>query len=393
MGIVACATIAQPLDGRQIAFEAGSQTSLSAPVSVKYDGAVPEKGVEVVDVKSKKRYPATVRDGELVFVVDKAKPGSKAACVVEARKGDGPPEVAITKTDGDVLNVTIGGELFTAYHFSNENRKPFLWPVNGEGGVTVTRNWPMGDVEGSEDHHHHKSLWTSYGDLNGIDCWGEGDSAGNQVSGDVAFGSGDAYGWITAKNSWQSKEGQEVLKEEREYRFYTCPADQRMLDVKVTFTATDGDVLWKDTKEGGIVAVRVRDEIRVKNGGTITNALGGHGEPECWGKPSPWCDYAGPFADGKVRGIAVLDHPTNLRHPSRWHVRDYGLMGANCFGLSYFTKNEDKQLNGDYTLKDGESVTFNYRVLVHSGTAEKANIADRYADYSTPPKAAWTSGG
>jgi hypothetical protein len=290
--------------------------------------------------------------------------------------------VEIRASGDSALEVMIGGKPFTTYHNSKDEKKPYLWPVLGEDGVPLTRAWPMGESEGKKDHPHHKSLWTAYGDCNDADCWGEGGNSGRQVSGEVTSGQGDGFGWIKADNTWVNSEDKPVLNESREYRFYPGEPACRIVDVTVTFTAADGDVLFEDTKEGGIVAVRVREQIQADQGGTITNAEGLHGERECWGKPSRWCDYSGEFEDGKVRGIAVFDHPSNLRHPSRWHVRNYGLMGANCFGLSYFTKNEDEQLNGDYTLKAGETLTFQYRVVAHSGTAEEAKLNDLYADYA-----------
>lgn len=314
--------------------------------------------------------------------------GFLVACVgcaaqLDAAQGDEAGQAVQIRPSGeDVLEVVIGGKPFTSYHYSNDNKKPFLWPVLGEDGVALTRAWPMGESEGKTDHPHHKSLWTAYGDCNGADCWGEGGESGRQVSGEVTSGEGEGFGWIKADNTWVDAEAKSVLNESREYRFYPGKPACRIVDVTVTFTAAEGDVVFKDTKEGGIVSLRIRDQIRADKGGTITNAEGGHGEKECWGKPSPWCDYSGPFEDGKVRGIAVFDHPSNLRHPSRWHVRNYGLMGANCFGLSYFTKSEAEQLNGDYTLKAGETLTFKYRVVAHSGTAEEAKLNDLYAKYA-----------
>ncbi|HOZ45251.1 MAG TPA: PmoA family protein [Candidatus Hydrogenedentes bacterium] len=303
--------------------------------------------------------------------------------------------VAITKQDGaDALDVVINGEPFTTYHYSNENRKPFLWPVYAEGGVTITRNWPMGeDVPASGDHVHHKSIWTAYGDVNGVDCWGEeGENSGYQHSGEVTFGAEGGQGWIHAKNVWQDKDHKPVLTEERRYRFYAGPASARYFDTTITFAATEGDVKFGDTKEGGILSFRMRPEIEVKRRNAEITLVDMKGYPKTWGKPSPWCDYSGTIAGVGMRGIAVFDHPENLRYPTRWHVRDYGLCGANCFGLSHFTEHEMKKegkepLNGDYLLKAGESLTFNYRVLIHSGTAEEAKVADLYAEYAKLPKA------
>jgi methane monooxygenase PmoA-like len=380
---------AQDLDGKQIVLEAGDQISRNAPISVAYDGADVAGGIAVTEATTGMSYPATARAGEFVFVPEGAMPGTTHTYAVAVGEA-GEPRVKVEKKGGaSEVDVVIDGKPFVVYHYSNDNKKPFLWPVYSEGEVTVTRHWPMGPTEGHDDHPHHKSIWTSFGNVNGVDCWGEGQNSGIQHSDDVTFGSGDAYGWIRAKNTWQSKDGEPVVMEEREYRFYAAPADARIFDTTVTFTASHGDVVFGDTKEGGIMAIRVRPEIEASRGGTISNALGNTGEKECWGQPSPWCDYSGMIEGAGVRGITVMDHPSNLRHPSRWHVRDYGLMGANVFGLSYFTRDRANPTKGNHTLTAGESLTFRYRVLVHSGDVAEAQVSERYADYAKPPKAAW----
>jgi hypothetical protein len=83
-------------------------------------------------------------------------------------------------------------------------------------------------------------------------------------------------------------------------------------------------------------------------------------------------------------GIAVFDHPHNLRYPTFWHVRDYGLMTANPFGLSYFP---DGSGDGSYTLPAGEKLTFRYRVLIHAGGAELGGVGRRYLEWIYPPRA------
>lgn len=382
----ACATG----EGRALQAASGAAVGLNTPVSFPYDGPAPAGRICVVEEKTGKKLPATLRGGELTFLSEATAPRVEYVCRVEAVEDKAPPRVEVRKQEAaDVLEVRIHGEHFVSYNYGPDYRKPFLWPVYGEGQVAVTRNWPMGEMEDTKDHVHQKSLWSSYGDVNGVNTWNEGENDGTQRTVDVSWGSGDAYGWITSKNVWQDKDRNPVLTDEREYRFYATSPQGRMLDLTITVTATNGDVLFKDTKEGGMMALRIRDLIRENpRGGVITNAEGKKGEKECWGKPSPWCDYSGAIEGAGVRGIAIFDHPSNLRHPTCWHVRAYGLMAANCFGLSAFTNGS---ANGDYTLKNGDSLTFRYRVFVHSGDAEQARVADRYADYVSPPKVTWRS--
>ena len=359
----------------------------TVPITLKTDGEAPEGGLVVREEGKRKMLPATLRNGALTFVVDRLRSGRRTY-TVEARDASRGPEVRIEQR-GDLpeLEVWIDGELFTVYHYADKYKKPFLWPVNAEGGVGITRDWPMGEADKSADHPHHKSLWTAYGDVNGVDCWAEGGNSGFQRTDNVTWGSGDAYGWIRAVNIWEDKDHKPILQEEREYRFYRSPAGQRLFDVAVTFRAPYGDVKFGDTKEGGLIGVRIHDSLRERGGsGTVTTAAGIVGATAAWGKPAAWCDYSGTLEGAGVRGLTVFDHPGNLRHPTTWHIRDYGLMGANCFGYSYFTKGKE---NGDFLLEKGGVLSFEYRIYIHTGDVNEARVAEHYGDFASPPDARW----
>lgn len=435
----AAAAGAQDLNNRQLVVKGGDVEARNAPVSVSYDGPEPATSIEVVDA-SGRAFPATLRGGELVFVPDSVPASREQSYTVRVLEERRPPRVEVTqKGDEPVLEVRVDGKPVTAYHYGvdrrftfeqakaaipdlteadfrkydatgdgewsaddlepNEeagakalarivHRKPFLWPVLAEGDVTMTRNWPLGEKEGPTDHLHQKSMWSSHGDINGASVWEEdyGKSGFEHVN-RVEFGSGDAYGWIRSENVWQDHDRRPVLTEVREYRFYATPASARTFDTTLEFVADQGDVTFGDTKEGGLIALRIRPELQEKGGsGTITTTVG-QGEKAVWGKPSPWCDYSGTIQDVGVRGVTFFDHPSNLRHPTRWHVRSYGLMAANCFGLKDFEPNGGQ--SGDWTLRNGESQVFRYRTLIHSGDVKEAKVAERYAAFATPPQASW----
>jgi hypothetical protein len=110
----------------------------------------------------------------------------------------------------------------------------------------------------------------------------------------------------------------------------------------------------------------------------MMNAEGDETEKNVWGKRSPWVDYFGPI-DGKTVGVAMMDNPANPGHPTYWHARAYGLFAANPFGVRDFTA--DKTKDGSMTVPAGESRTFRYRVVIHPGDVNAANIASLYRNY------------
>jgi len=141
-----------------------------------------------------------------------------------------------------------------------------------------------------------------------------------------------------------------------------------------------GPVTFGDTKEG-MFGLRVASSMDVnkKRGGLILNAEGLR-DDAAWGKPSAWVDYSGPLG-GRTVGIAILNHPDSFRYPTHWHVRTYGLFAANPFGWHDFGIGK----SGTYTLPQGHSLRFSYRVIFHDGDAQAARIAEHFRQYASPP--------
>jgi hypothetical protein len=117
--------------------------------------------------------------------------------------------------------------------------------------------------------------------------------------------------------------------------------------------------------------------------GKIENSYGAINEAETWGKRAAWCDYSGVVGRDTV-GVAIFDCPCSFRYPTYWHVRDYGLMTANPFGLSHFENGPAGM--GDYTLRRGECLNFCYRLYVHPGDAAQGKVRDKYHDFVNPPQ-------
>jgi len=117
--------------------------------------------------------------------------------------------------------------------------------------------------------------------------------------------------------------------------------------------------------------------------GHIINSKGNR-DVDAWGKRAEWVDYYGPV-NGKPVAVAIFDHPKNPRHPTYWHVRDYGLFSANPYGIHDFTaKTEQKQPvgAGDLKVAAGKKVTFRYRFLFHTGDEKEGKVAEHYKKYA-----------
>ncbi|MGB7342948.1 MAG: PmoA family protein [Pirellulaceae bacterium] len=289
--------------------------------------------------------------------------------------------------DDDKIVVTIDGQPFTNYVHKG-HAKPIFFPVIGPHEIPMTRSYPMvKDVDNeASDHPHHKSLWYTHDDVNGVKFWIEYDKDEQPVYGKIVPAKTEIIGdAIHTDNQWRTPDGKVVCSDRRVIRF-GADDHSRFIDMTITLRATDGDVVFGDTKEG-TMGIRTNPSLRLKAdpkrgnhtaAGQSINSEGVEGKA-MWGKRAKWVDYWAPINEHIV-GIAIMDHPSNPRHPTWWHARDYGLIAANPFGVHDF---EGKPVGtGDLTIKDSESVSFRYRFVFHEGDVKEAKIEQAYEAFA-----------
>lgn len=281
--------------------------------------------------------------------------------------------------DAEGVTVSCDGQLFTRY-IQKSGAKPILWPIIGPTGKEMTRGYPMREARSPEvrDHEHHRSLWFDHGDVNGVDFWKESDGHGTIEHLEYLGLTDGPEATIRTRNAWKTPTGT-VLCEDVRTMSFGADDISRWIDFQVTVTAKQPRVVFGDTKEGSF-GLRVGGAMAVDNhaGGRIVNSEGQR-NGDAWGKPASWVDYSGPVDDEMV-GIAVLNHPSSFRYPSYWHVRTYGLFAANPFGLRDFLGRTD--VDGSLTLEQGMSFTLRYRVLLHGGDLQPAQIAAAFERYA-----------
>ncbi len=303
----------------------------------------------------------------------------------ESKTAARPESVVSFKGHNTSMDVLIDGELFTTFDYGTY-AKPILYPILGPGQIGMTRNWPMKEgVKGeAHDHPHHKSMWISH-EISGVDFWAEKGGSVRTLAVEQNGKMFDEKDAIRATSFWVRKDnGKTMLTDSTIYRF-GAGTGSRWIDCTITYKASHGDFQFDDTKEG-LFAIRTHPDLRLtansKEGvvEVFGNAVNSEGETgkDIWGKRAKWVLYQGPV-DGTPMSIAMYDDPTNLRHPTTWHARDYGLVTANPFGLHHFLGKEKGA--GEWVVKDGDSLTLRYRVEFIKGIATPAEIEDRYESF------------
>jgi hypothetical protein len=267
--------------------------------------------------------------------------------------------------------INIDGHLFTEYRYGHYVCRPYFYPVLTPNGVGLTRAYPMEDVESeTQDHYHHRGIYTAHGLVNGENLWDEGTGHGVMLQrGEPVVGVVDGQATIDGIVDWFGPEGERLLEERRTIAI-GVEDELRILDQRSEFRANYGDVTFGDTKEGGLFSIRVPTSMDAKDKGRIENSAGqvyenGEGGEATWGQSAAWVDYSGPLANGEEWGHAVVDHKDNPRHPTYWHVRGYGLFTANAFGVHDFKG--DESIDESLTIPGGEQAVFRYRLVIHPG--------------------------
>lgn len=310
------------------------------------------------------------------------------------------PANVTLKQSADRVRVELNGQLFTEYVFADGASRPYSYPVLAYDGTSLTRDFPMKETPGEDrDHKHHRALMFAHSDANQIDFWNEGTAGtkfpkGNTVHEKIIESKSGKIGTLKVRNRWDAPDGRVIAHDTTTMRFHG-EGDARFIDYEVTIEALPDQPLVMGDNKDGTMAIRIAQWMTLPHkmqGKDVPGSTGhietaaGHRDADAWGKRADWCDYSGTH-EGKVYGIAIFDHPQNLRHPTWWMARDYGLFAANPFGWHDFEKEfRDNPRKGEYTIPAGGTLTLRYRFYFHPGDATAAKVAAHYTRYAQEKK-------
>lgn len=278
---------------------------------------------------------------------------------------------------GEDLALLDGDRVLWRYRFNTDRRKPFFHPVRTTRGVLLTCFEPW-------DHWWHRGLWFSWQFINGVNYWEEDIDDGTPkgslqfVSPEAVLLAPEAAGIVTHYN-YIPPEGGAVMEDRREISIgLPRPDGHYVMDWKLSFTALadvviDRHAITPERDWGGYSGLSWRS-ARSMGKFQRLNAEG-QAHDDTQHQRAAWVDLTGHSDGGRdlVGGIAFFDHPSNPRYPSYWKT-----FGQDGFGYI----NPAFVMMEPYPLAAGMSLDLRYRVLVHDGALELAELEKEAAAFA-----------
>ncbi len=277
--------------------------------------------------------------------------------------------------------ITLKHEGQTVWQF-NPNRKigkPFFHPLAVPGGPTLTWLNPP-------DHIWHYGLWFNWKKINGVNYWEEDRrhvSKGRTDVVELKMQTRDGgAATFEIDLAYHPHDKKTVMTEKRIIEVAPPDADGvYYMDWNCTFTAGEKDVELSRTP--------LPDEPGGKTwggyGGLTLRLIDGLVEPQVTTTEGP-AKFEGPgnyqgraaamdfnaVVAGKPYGVAICDHPENLNHPTPVYATRGKSM--NFFSPAVVCLKP-------HVLPAGESMTLRYRVIVHPGRWDAAQLKKAHAEY------------
>jgi hypothetical protein len=274
----------------------------------------------------------------------------------------------------DQVSFQRDGQEIARYHFGRDLRRPFVFPLVGPAGRSLTR---MGHPRDPESHSHHNSVWISHHDVNGVSFWD--DRAKGRIVHQRVEKLEDEGGGVAAvvtTSHWVDEAGGKVLlRERRRTEARVLEGGEWLLVIDLRLEPASGPVTLGKTPFG-LLGVRMAKTVGVNDGGgEIRNSEGGVNEEQVLWKRAKWVDYSGPIAAGAVEGVTLMDHPSNPNHPTFFHVRNDGWMGAS---LTH---------DAPRVIEPGNPLLLRYGLYIHAGAPTPDQVTKRWDEFSKLPEA------
>ena len=272
-----------------------------------------------------------------------------------------------------ILNELSGSELsimddespILTYHYGRELHKPYIHPIHAPNRSIVTD-----DAPGDCPYHH--GLCFAWEDVDGVNYCRETDcdesERGRIVHQEFLEKSVDLHSaHFTVVNDWVTPDNSKPIEELCQIKVHQPQEDRQLIDLQFDLHAQTQDVSIGVSPESQGLCIR-GTEMEYRK---VTNSECSIGQSEVSGKAGKWCSLNGVLSDEAI-GMAIFDHPSNLRHPTPFLALDDAI-GFVSTALAYAEP---------HTVAAGETLTLKYRVVVYLGDLFTFDLWECYDEYA-----------
>ena len=200
-------------------------------------------------------------------------------------------------------SMQINGKEVTRYYFDRDQERPFLYPIVGPSGRSLTR---MGHPHDPVSHSHHNSVWISHHDVEGVDFWSDRRHGVIEHQRILKYDDGDEEASIFTLNHWKvtglgkdknakPQAARTLLIERRKMTLRPLANGESLILIDLQFNTPDKEPVTFNQNPFGLIGVRMAKTIGIHDGGgTIRNSEGNvdeQGDNGCFRKHARWCDY------------------------------------------------------------------------------------------------------
>ena len=248
-----------------------------------------------------------------------------------------------------------------------KGRSSYFHPVYGLDGDVLTDDFP-------KDHENHRGLHWAWPhikiDDQEVDLWSLRDIR-HEFQGWLARETNSKGAVLGVENGWFVG-GKRVLLERVWARVHPASSQGRFIDLDLTLTPEGRPItLWgAEGKSYGGLTFRFGPRSK-----TIITVPSGRSSDDLLITRLPWVDLSGDLkGNDALSGAAVFVDPKHPSYPPTWMTRHYGLLAVGWPGIT------------PHTLPADKAVSLRYRIWIHRGAPETAEIQKVYDAYRNRSK-------
>lgn len=251
---------------------------------------------------------------------------------------------------------------------SNYARGDYIMPLFGPAGELLTDDYP-------KDHPHHRGVSWSWP----VTRWGKEVRDIWAASGVWArplqirrLENGPVFALIEAESAWKWGDTNAIVHETAIIRVFRREGDGRLVDIEISLRALADGVAIGGRPHGGYGGFGLRAQP------VEQRVISLHTDPETAHPRRSWLDYSGIFKKGKPScGLAIIEHTANLHYPNQ--LLQYPQLN---YVMPAFPGEREVALSREQPL------VLRHRLWIHDGMGDAKRLAEVWAGYANPPKAA-----